>query len=189
MGDIPDVKVKNSGPTGTPLRKQAIQNPIKRTFTKQSAYLSPMQNNKGSLVTKDARQICEAAVIISPEWLFEKNMCPPSDEQNASLKKANVSVFMSRPLRADHTPTNEPQWLRKATNMPPNTEDNYLDALNINPRGQFAERYILRAGETFEVNITTPNRELLTATGLLQCGVDSSHRLHYVGFQEMRKME
>ena len=27
MGDFSDVKVKNSGPTGTPLRKQAIQNP------------------------------------------------------------------------------------------------------------------------------------------------------------------
>ena len=38
-------------------------------------------------------------------------------------------------------------------------------------------------------NITTPNRELLTATDLLQCGVDSSQRLHYVGYQEMRKVE
>ena len=40
-----------------------------------------------------------------------------------------------------------------------------------------------------EYVITTPNRELLTATDMLQCGVDSSHRLHYVGFQEMRKVE
>ena len=79
-------------------------------------------------------------------------MCPPSDEQHASLKKANVSVFMSRPMRADQTPTNEPPWLGKATNMLPNTEDNYLDALTIDPRGQFEERYFLRAGETFEVN-------------------------------------
>ena len=38
-------------------------------------------------------------------------------------------------------------------------------------------------------NITTPNRELLTATDLLQCGVDFSQRLHYVGFQERRKVE
>ena len=37
-------------------------------------------------------------------------------------------------------------------NMLPNTEDSYLDALTINPRGQFEERYFLRAGETFEVN-------------------------------------
>ena len=37
--------------------------------------------------------------------------------------------------------------------------------------------------------MTTPNREILTATDLLQCGVDSSHRLNYVGFQEMRKVE
>ena len=29
----------------------------------------------------------------------------------------------------------------------------------------------------------------LTATDQLQCGVDSSHRLHYVGFQEMREVE
>ena len=151
MGDFPDVKVKNSGPTGTPLRKQAIQNPIKRTFTKQSAYLSPMQNNKGSLVTKDARRVWESAVIITPEWLFEKNICPSSDQQHASLKKSSVSVFMSLPLRAEHTPTNEPQWLGKATNMLPNIEDNYLDALTIDPRGQFEERYFLRAGETFEM--------------------------------------
>ena len=39
------------------------------------------------------------------------------------------------------------------------------------------------------LHITTPNRELLTATDLLQCGVDSPHRLHYVGFQEMREVE
>ena len=59
---------------------------------------------------------------------------------------------MSRPLRADHTPTNEPQWVGKAMNMPPNTKTSYLDALTIDPRGQLEERYFLRAGETFEVN-------------------------------------
>ena len=37
-------------------------------------------------------------------------------------------------------------------NMLPNTEVNYLDALTIDPRGQFEERYFLRAGETLEVN-------------------------------------
>ena len=31
--------------------------------------------------------------------------------------------------------------------------------------------------------------EILTAADLLQCGVDSSHRLQYVSFQEMRKVE
>ena len=113
MDDYPGLKVTNSGPTGTPLRKHAIQHPTKRTFTKQPTYLSPMHNTKGSLVTKDARHIWESAVVVSPEWLFEKNMCPPSDEQHATLKKANVSVFMNRPLRTDHTPTNEPQWLAK----------------------------------------------------------------------------
>ena len=111
-----------------------------------------MQNNKGSLVTKDAMRIWESAVIISPEWLFEKKMCPSSNEQHASLNKSSVSVFMSHPLLADHTPTNQPQWLGKATNMLPNTEDKYLNALTIDPRGQFEERYFLRAGETFEVN-------------------------------------
>ena len=38
-------------------------------------------------------------------------------------------------------------------NMLQNTEDNYLDALTIDRRGQFVEeKYFLRAGETFEVN-------------------------------------
>ena len=152
MGDYPDLKVTNSGPTGTALRKQAIQHPTKRTFTNQPTHLSPMQNTKGSLVTKDARRIWESAVIVSPEWLFEKNMCLPIDEQHATLKKPNVSVFMTRPLRADHTPTNEPPWLGKAMNVLPNVEDNYLDALNIDHHGQFKERYFLRAGERFEVN-------------------------------------
>ena len=59
---------------------------------------------------------------------------------------------MSRPLRADHTPTNEPPWLGKAMNVLPNVEDNYLDDFNIDLHGQFEERYFLRAGETFEVN-------------------------------------
>ena len=40
----------------------------------------------------------------------------------------------------------------KATNILPNVEDNYLDALNIDLRGQFEERYFLRAEETYEVN-------------------------------------
>ena len=74
MGDYPGLKVTNSGPTGTPLRKQAIQHPTKRTFTKQPTYLSPMQNTKGTLITKDSRRIWESAVIVSPEWLFEKNI-------------------------------------------------------------------------------------------------------------------
>ena len=51
MGDYPGPKVTNSGPTGTPLRKQAIQHPTKRTFTKQPTYLSPMQNTNGTLIT------------------------------------------------------------------------------------------------------------------------------------------
>ena len=93
MGDYPGLKITNSGPTGTPLRKQAIQHPIKRTFTKQPTYLSPMQNTKGTLITKDSRRIWESAVIVSPEWLFEKNMCPPNDEEHARLKKANVPVI------------------------------------------------------------------------------------------------
>ena len=152
MGDYPGLKVTNSGPNGTPLRKQAIQHPTKRTFTKQPTYLSPMQNTKGTLITKDSRRIWESAVIVSPEWLFEKNMCPPNDEEHAKLKKANVPVFMNRPIRPDHTPTNEPPWLGKAMNMLPNVEDNYLDALNIDLRGQFADQYFLNAGETFEVN-------------------------------------
>ena len=108
-----------------------------------------MQNTKGNLVTKDARRIWESAVVVSPEWLFEKNMCPPNDEQHATLKKANFSVFMNRPLRTDHTPTNELQLLGKAMNMLPNVGDNYLDALNVDLRGQVEERYFLRAGETF----------------------------------------
>ena len=37
--------------------------------------------------------------------------------------------------------------------------------------------------------LRTPNREVLTATDLLQCCVDSSLRLQYMGFQEMRKVE
>ena len=44
MSEYPDVKVKNSGPIGTPLRKQARQNPAsKKTFTRQPIYLHPMQ--------------------------------------------------------------------------------------------------------------------------------------------------
>ena len=39
MNDNPDLMVKNSGPTGTPLRKQALQNTVKKTFTKQPTYL------------------------------------------------------------------------------------------------------------------------------------------------------
>ena len=152
LPDYPGLKVTNSGPTGTPLRKQAIQHPIKRTFTKQPTYLSPMQNTKGTLINKDSRRIWESAVVVSPEWLFEKNMCPPNDEEHAKLKKANVPVFMNRPIRPDHTPTNEPPWLGKAMNILPNVEDNYLDALNIDLRGQFADRYFLNAGETFEIN-------------------------------------
>ena len=87
MGDYLGLKVSNSGPTGTPLRKQAIQHPTERSFTKQPTYLSPMQNTKGSLVTKDARRIWESAVVVSPEWLFEKNRCPPSDEQACDTKE------------------------------------------------------------------------------------------------------
>ena len=131
--DYPDLKIKNSGPAGTPLRKQAIQNPRKRIFTRQPTYLDPMQYNKSGTVTKNARRIWESAVIVSLEWLFEKNMCPPSDKQHATLEKSSVTVFMSRPLRADHTPANEPPWLGKAMNTLPSVEDNILDALTFDP--------------------------------------------------------
>ena len=38
-------------------------------------------------------------------------------------------------------------------------------------------------------HITTPIGEILTATDLLQCDVDSSLRLHFVDCQAMRKVE
>ena len=89
MSEYLDVKLKNSGPTGTPLRKQAIRNPgDKKTFTRQPTYLQAMQNRLGSLVTIDPRRTWEAAVIVSPEWLYKKNMCPPPhDYEHANMKK------------------------------------------------------------------------------------------------------
>ena len=111
-----------------------------------------MQNNKSSMITKDGRRIWESAVIVSPEWLFEKNMCPPSGEEHATLKKTSVSFFMSRPLRADHTPQNELVWLSNAMSMFPSVEDTCLDFLTIDPLGQVEERYLLHAGDTFDVN-------------------------------------
>ena len=146
MSEYPDVKVKNSGPACTPLRKQAIQTPgSKKTFTKQAIYLNPMQNRHGSLVTKDARRTWEAAVIVSPGWLYQKNMWPPSDDEHAKMKKMNVSVFLGRPLR-------ETAWLSRAVNILPGVEDNYLDSLNIELRNQFEDRYTLLMGETFAIN-------------------------------------
>ena len=64
------------------------------------------------------------------------------------------------------------------------------ECFNIKKR-DYVKLHFLKLIEMFlsKLNITTPNGELLTATDLLQCGVDSSHRLHYVGFQEMRKKE
>ena len=142
MSEYPDVKVKNSGPTGTPLRKQAIQNPgSKKTFTKQPIYLNPMQNRHGSLVTKDARRTWEAAVIVSPEWLYQNNMWPPSDDEHAKMKKMNVSVFLGRPLRTIYSQAVEPAWLSRAVNILPGVEDNYLDSLNIELRNQFEDTH------------------------------------------------
>ena len=54
----PNLKVVNSRPTGTRLQKpigQNKQSQAKRTPVKQPSYLPPMQNTKGTLVTKDAR--------------------------------------------------------------------------------------------------------------------------------------
>ena len=153
MLEYPGVKVKNSGPTGTPLRKHAIQNPgNKKTFIKQPIYLHPMQNRLGSLVKKDARRTWEAAVIVSPEWLYQKNMCPPNHDEHAKMKKMNVSVFLGRPLRAAHSQASEPAWLSRAVNILPGVEDNYLDSLNIDLRNQFEDRYTLLTGETFAIN-------------------------------------
>ena len=153
MSEYPDVKVNNSVPTGTPLRTQAIQNPgNKKTFTKQPIYLNPMQNRLGSLVTKDARRTWEAAVSLSPEWLYQKTMCPPNDNEHAKMKKMNVSVFLGRPLRADYSQAAEPAWLSRAVNILSGVEDNYLDSLNIDLRNQFEDRYTLLMGEMFAIN-------------------------------------
>ena len=153
MHEFPDVKVKNSGPTGTPLRKQAKQNPGgKKTFTKQPTYFPSMQNTKGTLVTKDARRSWEAAVTVSPERLYEKNMCPPSHDEHGAMKKTNISVFIGRPLRAEHTPVTEPAWLSRAVNLLPSVEDKNSDSLYLDSRDQYEERLALLTGDTFEVN-------------------------------------
>ena len=111
-----------------------------------------MQIAKGTLVTKDARRIWKAGTIVSPEWLYERKMCPPSDDEHAAMKKTNVSVFLRSPLRAEHTPATEHAWLSRSMNLLLSVEYNYLDSLNLDFRDQFAERYALVTGETFEVN-------------------------------------
>ena len=68
------------------------------------------------------------------------------------MKKTTPSVFLTRPLRPDHTPPNEPTWLSRAMNLLPSVDDNYLDSLTVNLREQFEERYSLQAGKTYEVN-------------------------------------
>ena len=150
MHDFPDVKVENSGQTDTLLSKQAVQNPgSKRTFTKQPIYLPPLQNTKGTLVPNDAWRTWEAAVVVSPGWLYEKNMCPPSADEHAAMKKMNVSAFLGRPpLRAKYTQTTEPARLSRAIHLLPSVEDIYLGSLNFDLQDQFQERYALLTGET-----------------------------------------
>ena len=63
-------------------------------------------------------------------------------------------------------------------------ENNFQNGIALDPD---TNQYYVLTPES--IIITTPNREVLTATDLLQCGVDSSHRLQYMGFQEMRKVE
>ena len=66
MGEHTNVKVKDSGPSGTPLRKQANQSREKNVH-ETGTIPTPLQNTKGILVIKDARIIWEAAVIIFPD--------------------------------------------------------------------------------------------------------------------------
>ena len=101
---------------------------------------------------KDARRTWEAAVIVSSEWLYQKNMCPPNDDEHTNIEKMNVSVFLRRPLRADYSQASEPAWLSRAMNILPGIEDNYLESLNYDLRNQFEERYTLLTGETFGIN-------------------------------------
>ena len=111
-----------------------------------------MQNTKRPLLTKDARRTWEAAVMVSPEWLYKTNMCPPSDDEHATMKEMTVSVFLGRPLRAENTQSTEPACLNRTLNLLSSVEDIYLDSINLDLRDQFEERYALLAGETFELN-------------------------------------
>ena len=148
--EYPDVQVKNSGPAGAPLKKQAIQNPDKLTFTKLPACHLPMQNTKRTLVTKNARKIREAAVIISPDWLYETNMCPPNDDEHATRKK--IPCFMSRPPRTDHTPVTEPAWLSGAVNLLPVLKITIWIRSTLTCATNSRKGSALLSGETFELH-------------------------------------
>ena len=115
MFAYPDVKVKNSGPTGTLPRKQAIQNPCsKKTFTRQPYILAT--HAKLSRITGDER--CKKKMggggDVFARMVVPRKHISPNDDEHANIKKMNVSVFPGRPLRANFEQASEPAWLSRA---------------------------------------------------------------------------
>ena len=145
MHVYPDIKVKNSGPTDTSFRKEAVQNPgSKRFFTKQPTYLPPIKNNKRNTGNEGSeKNLGRSSPCLPCIAVREKKTLSPCDDKHATRKKMNASVFLARPLRAEYTQTTEPVWLSRAVKLLLSVEDKYLHLLNIDLRDHFEEQYAL----------------------------------------------
>ena len=144
-----DIPIRNSGPTGIPLRR--VPKPTK-IVRRPPNYLPSSTETKGTLVAKDAKRIAEVAERLDFDWYRDRQRAPPSDETQAQWKKSMISVFMNRRLRPHTHKDNEPAWLSRAINILPSVNDNYLDNLTIDLRHQWQDRYELGQGETFAIN-------------------------------------
>ena len=72
-----DLQIRNSGPTGIPLRR--VPKAAKKVTPRPPTCLSPSEETKRSLVTKGAQSIWEAAEQLDLEWRRERETASSAD--------------------------------------------------------------------------------------------------------------
>ena len=147
-----DVPIRNSGPTGIPLRR--VPKATKKVAPRPPTYLPPFKETKRILVTKDARRIWEAAEQLDLEWSRERQRAPPSDETQAQFKKEHDFSVHEEEAKASYSSRKRAGMGSQGYKRIAKRRSNYPDNLTTDLREQFHDPYELNEEETFAINKT-----------------------------------
>ena len=113
-------------------------------------YYPQSDNVSGSVVTRDANRIWQAAPRQNDRQFRDRQKMPPLGANQAQLRKLSITAHRSRTLRTFDADTGEAAWEQRVIRRLTTAHDNYLRPIQNDLHQQCSARYSLQSSETWE---------------------------------------
>ena len=120
------------------------------------AYYPPSEKMSDSVMARDASSIWQVARRLNDRHFRDRQRAPPSNADQAQLRKLSIVFHLSRTLRAFNVDIGEQAWEQRVIRRLTTAHNIYLRPMQNNLNEQLHPRYSLQANETWETHILYP---------------------------------